>query len=237
MVSHPNRNIMGLTYIQIDAGVNPGNSGGPLLDADGRAVGIVSMMVGASDNIGLALPINYLVNGPQPILAATDLEIDQTTWQARISEAVEDDQQEVARARSEIGQAGLFKAFQLQYRPYNLVATIGRWSADAPLDESFTFELSRNDSPLCIGAGISREWRPVGSSTADLVPGRYLIWLKRHGLLREMYTTHVVVDTFDCPQTTTFVGATLTLHGAASDASEVRVQPGSNIPGDPRFQQ
>ena len=46
-----------VALIQIDAAANPGNSGGPLVDLNGRAIGINT--VGAPrENIGFALPIN-----------------------------------------------------------------------------------------------------------------------------------------------------------------------------------
>ncbi len=47
--------------IQTDAAVNPGNSGGPLLDRTGRAIGINSQIAtrsGSSSGIGFAIPIN-----------------------------------------------------------------------------------------------------------------------------------------------------------------------------------
>jgi S1-C subfamily serine protease len=49
--------------IQVDAAVNPGNSGGPLLDRNGRVVGIVTALVNPTRQdvfigIGLAVPID-----------------------------------------------------------------------------------------------------------------------------------------------------------------------------------
>jgi S1-C subfamily serine protease len=49
--------------IQVDAAVNPGNSGGPLLDRAGRVVGIVAALVNPTKEdvfigIGFAVPIN-----------------------------------------------------------------------------------------------------------------------------------------------------------------------------------
>ncbi|KAB2913969.1 MAG: PDZ domain-containing protein [Hyphomicrobiaceae bacterium] len=48
-------------FIQIDAAVNPGNSGGALVDVDGRLVGINTAIAGAksrAQGIGFAIPIN-----------------------------------------------------------------------------------------------------------------------------------------------------------------------------------
>ncbi len=45
-------------FLQIDAAVNPGNSGGPLFNAAGEVVGINSVMVGGGAGIGFAVPSN-----------------------------------------------------------------------------------------------------------------------------------------------------------------------------------
>lgn len=44
--------------LQTDAAVNPGNSGGPLLDSHGRVVGIVTAIIDSANGIGFAIPIN-----------------------------------------------------------------------------------------------------------------------------------------------------------------------------------
>jgi S1-C subfamily serine protease len=51
----------GATYdhlVQTDAAINPGDSGGPLLDAAGRVVGINVVAVEDAQNIGFAIPID-----------------------------------------------------------------------------------------------------------------------------------------------------------------------------------
>jgi hypothetical protein len=47
--------------IQTDAAINSGNSGGPLIDRDGRAIGIntaIATASGGSDGIGFAVPVD-----------------------------------------------------------------------------------------------------------------------------------------------------------------------------------
>jgi S1-C subfamily serine protease len=47
-------------YIQTDASLNPGNSGGPLIDVNGKVVGINNFKISGSENIGFALESDYI---------------------------------------------------------------------------------------------------------------------------------------------------------------------------------
>jgi S1-C subfamily serine protease len=49
-------------FLQISNSVNPGNSGGPVVDRDGFAVGVVAMKLVEGTGIGFAIPINEVKN-------------------------------------------------------------------------------------------------------------------------------------------------------------------------------
>ncbi|MFO1064247.1 MAG: trypsin-like peptidase domain-containing protein [Pirellulales bacterium] len=49
-------------YIQFDAASNRGNSGGPLVNMEGKVIGIVSAVVNGEQNVGLAIPIDRVRN-------------------------------------------------------------------------------------------------------------------------------------------------------------------------------
>lgn len=49
-------------YFQTDVSLNPGNSGGPLLNTEGEVIGINNFKVSGAENIGFSLEIEYAVN-------------------------------------------------------------------------------------------------------------------------------------------------------------------------------
>ena len=54
--------------LQTDAAVNPGNSGGPLADLQGRIIGITTMMIPYAQGMGFAIPINTVKKVAEEIL-------------------------------------------------------------------------------------------------------------------------------------------------------------------------
>ncbi len=56
------RELDSLTIIQTDAKVNPGNSGGPLVDRNGRVLGVVSSKIDGFgiEGLGFAIPAKYI---------------------------------------------------------------------------------------------------------------------------------------------------------------------------------
>ncbi len=57
-LSHKQKNI---NYFQHDAALNPGNSGGPLVDFRGQVIGVNTFIIRDGNNIGFSLPVNELV--------------------------------------------------------------------------------------------------------------------------------------------------------------------------------
>ncbi len=225
IVSHPNRAIMGISYVQIDAAVNPGNSGGPLLDRAGRAVGIVSMMVGSASNLGLALPINYLVDGLDPIFTDQDLTYDRQKWAERIEGAAEADRIEVFEIRANANRFGVVGAQLVEQGA--VVAFVIRMSGTRPNESHLAFSLTRSGTELCSPSGIASQWKRVTPALEGGRDSRYLMWLERHGMAHETYASAVHLGMAGCPDPASIVGATLKLRNGAAHIDQVIIEPGS----------
>ena len=60
ILSAIDRNISGQYYLQTDAAINEGNSGGPLLNASGDVIGMNTLKLIDQQGIGFALPMTFL---------------------------------------------------------------------------------------------------------------------------------------------------------------------------------
>ncbi|MGO9230633.1 MAG: S1C family serine protease [Bryobacteraceae bacterium] len=63
----------GFTVLQTDAAVNPGSSGGPLVNNKAQAIGVISFRLKASEGLNFAIPIKYVrgllnsLHAPMPL--------------------------------------------------------------------------------------------------------------------------------------------------------------------------
>lgn len=80
------RDIEGISMLQLAIPIEQGNSGGPVLDMQGRVVGVVSMKSALTANLGFAVPVNALKtihDRPNPIAMEQWLTIgalDKSEW-------------------------------------------------------------------------------------------------------------------------------------------------------------
>lgn len=60
ILSHAGRLFEGSLYLQIDASVNPGNSGGPLFNGHGQVIGVVNMGSRIMQGLNFAIPVRHV---------------------------------------------------------------------------------------------------------------------------------------------------------------------------------
>lgn len=106
-VSAVGRNLEGVAHIQLNADVNPGNSGGPLLDGEGKVLGIVTLGVARGGGLGFALPIEYLL-GAASLSFAKDRARER--WEAILARVEEEQKKETEKLSERLGRVVLLSA-------------------------------------------------------------------------------------------------------------------------------
>ena len=70
VISEPRRDVEGIAMIQVALPIERGNSGGPLLDRQGRVLGLLTLKSALTANLGFAMPVNELkklIEKPNPV--------------------------------------------------------------------------------------------------------------------------------------------------------------------------
>ena len=219
IVSHPRRNVYGIAFIQFDANVNPGNSGGPLLDAQGRAVGIVSMMMLDARGLAFALPINYLRDLPGASLPVGDPPPDFAAWRAIQASVRQQDAAEAGNARASFAKPALGgAAVAADGRLFAFVVAVGRPAGS----RTYRFAIRRGGKDLCRPSGIVDTWGPSSAYIPERDP-RFLRWLKRIDVGGDIFSGSAELSTAGCPDPRSLVGAEIELDDAQPGASRTLI--------------
>ncbi len=118
-------------YLQTSATVNPGNSGGPMVDEDGYVLGVVRLKLRDSDGIGFAIPVNTVkdfltLSGYDQLLPVERLQLggEQTLrdkgLSLRLPETLEDVSPMRLRAFSDPGQGAILWTSDRVVTPWDL---------------------------------------------------------------------------------------------------------------------
>jgi hypothetical protein len=232
IVSQPSREVMGTSYLQIDGGIRPGDSGGPVLDRSGQVVGISAEGVAAGPSTGLAIPVNYLYSGDEPLVARSPNSLERTRWSDRMARTAAAELEELQTFRASIGSPALTAA---RLSPQGAVeVVVVRHGSSPQAGEQFTFRLLADGVLLCEPRTTIVRWQPVSSATPEVGGSRFLLWLGRHQLSAEWYSGMSVLDLQGCPGPAGVAGSQLVLNDGDPRADRVRIvapPPSDGWPG------
>ncbi len=218
-VSNLDRNDLGLALVQIDAAVNPGNSGGPLLDAQGRVVAVVTMKVKRGEGIGLAVPINYSYSGATPLVPGHP-GADSPGFAVMRARADQASQEEAAKLAATGQRPGLVGALATG----DAIGAHIVWpSATRPFQTAFKFALVRGEERICSLTGEAGEWQKLETrDRGSVLPPRGKAWLESHGFASDLYHSVATIRFGDCPGDKLDGPVDLVMEDADEDASRVR---------------
>lgn len=107
VISAKEREIGKYKYIQTDAAINEGNSGGPLLNDEGNAIGVNTLKMLDSEGIGLAIPMTVVGD----FLKSLNIELDENgnVSETIIQETKEDEKNKPSEKDDDKGQEKTLK--------------------------------------------------------------------------------------------------------------------------------
>src|SRR5271157_5373996 len=79
----------GFKVLQTDAAMNPGNSGGPLVNSRGQAIGVASFKLSSSEGLNFAIPTNYVLALLSNLHKAMTLEQMRTSFIQKATEQID----------------------------------------------------------------------------------------------------------------------------------------------------
>jgi len=140
-----------MVFIQHDAALNPGNSGGPLIDSHGKVIGINSFVLLKAENIAFALPIRDVID----TFEAYQQSKGGTATRCRSCRKVSYDAEEPSRYCVHCGSEILFPSGYHAYSPVGVPRIIEQIIANLGYDVRLTRE-GKNQWNIPRGSALVR---------------------------------------------------------------------------------
>ncbi|QRK04849.1 trypsin-like peptidase domain-containing protein [Archangium violaceum] len=198
-VSHLGREYLGVGYVQFDASVNPGNSGGPLINGRGEVVGVVSLKVTNAEGIGLALPIQYA----EKMVSVPATPESEQRWAALQEKVAQEEERGLRQFRLEPYTPALLGLEEST--SVGLVVFLAERFPQAPSRMNHRFEL-QSDAGTCAMEVSFERWKPLMDAAKDEDNTRRLRWLASKGLTEHLYVGAARLPVESCPRTGTGQG-------------------------------
>ncbi|HZZ83400.1 MAG TPA: S1C family serine protease [Anaeromyxobacteraceae bacterium] len=236
-VGYPSRNFFGTAFVQLNGSVNPGNSGGPLLDGAGRVVGIVSRKVTGADGIGLALPVEYLrallPEAPPPGDDA------RRRWTETLRRLRQEDQAEVEKYRGRYRKPTLAAAGLYPQR--GLFAVVLRRWAGSPSELPVTIDVRGGARILCSSATEVQSWEPAEQQLErelrDAPDQPRLVWASENRIMRDVFVGLAPLDLGGCALDEVPASAVLAVRGGDESDSPIPFPKPSAVEASARMQE
>lgn len=220
-VSHVGRNLLGVGYIQFDGNVNPGNSGGPLVDSQGKLVGIVSMKVLGAEGLGLAVPVNYLFDGERALAPELAAAAPSDGWKAFLSKVDKADEEERKKVADAFKRPGLIFAKAQRNKGAVAILLIRANGTPHAIDASFKIRLDGKEQ--CQDVRRVGQWEPLDElRETNAGSSRWVRWLRQNGLSKGLYVGVAQLEA-RCFRGDPS-GGTILLEGADDGAASIALQ-------------
>lgn len=223
IVSHTSRQNLGVAYFQVDANVNHGNSGGPVLDSLGRVVGIVTARMADAEGLGFVLPINYAYDGKTPLVERPEPGPDQEKWKTLLAQVELADRQQADKIAAAASKPMLLKAAMApRGKDLEIVAAVVRFSSYQPSPESLFFTFRKPGRMICSVTAPVEGWVEVRQNVLG-DNSRIQKWLEKKGLSQNLYQGNARLNLKECPAEE-LQGADMVLEGAEEGSNRIAIQ-------------
>ncbi len=221
-VSNLSRAVLGVAYVQVEAEIEPGNSGGPLIDVLGRVVGIVSLKQTQAERIGFALPINYAFTGEAPFLSPPEGLAASDVFGVMLAKAESEDRQAAQQISSIDVRPGLVGARVDEYR--RLVVKLARLARSMPPAAEVSVKVWRGREIVCSLKGDVSEWTAIESRMVPQSEPRLRAWLDHVGFDYYLYVGESPLRWDLCPREKMTRGIELELEDGNSQAPRLALR-------------